>query len=436
MSVKITSLELENVKRIKAVSLSPSPSGLTVIGGRNGQGKTSVLDAIAWALGGGKYRPSQPRRADGPDDPRLSVTLSNGLTVTRSGKNAALKVTDPSGQKGGQQLLNSFLSELALDLPKFLSASDKDKASTLLQIIGVGDTLARLDSQEADLYAARHYTGQQYQTQAKLAEGLPYVEGAPEAPVSAAELLRQHQEVLLSNAENQRKRDRAAALARELTQITDQIDLLRQRQQELEADLEIARTDARDLEDRSTQQIEERLRQIDQINRDVELNRRKREAQARADQLQDQYRNYTAQIEEVRRQRTALLDAADLPLPGLSVEQGALTYQGQRWDCLSGADQLRIAVAIVRRLNPNCGFVLVDKLEQMDLDTLHDFGAWLEEQDLQAIVTRVSTGGECSIIIEDGLSAPSPAAVPPEPDSGPASPPSGGPRIIWTPGKF
>lgn len=47
MSVTIKSLEIENVKRIKAVTLTPTSTGLTVIGGRNNQGKTSVLDSIA-----------------------------------------------------------------------------------------------------------------------------------------------------------------------------------------------------------------------------------------------------------------------------------------------------------------------------------------------------------------------------------------------------
>lgn len=44
MSVKIAALEAENVKRIKAVALTPSPTGLTIVGGNNNQGKTSVLD--------------------------------------------------------------------------------------------------------------------------------------------------------------------------------------------------------------------------------------------------------------------------------------------------------------------------------------------------------------------------------------------------------
>ena len=101
---------------------------------------------------------------------------------------------------------------------------------------------------------------------------------------------------------------------------------------------------------------------------------------------------------------TDLLEKANLPLEGLSVEDGELTYKGFKWDNLSGADQMKVGVAIVRRLNPNCGFVLLDKLEQMDLDTLDEFGRWLRQEDLQVIATRVSTGDECAIIIEDGYS--------------------------------
>lgn len=136
--IKITNLELENIKRIKAVQLAPSESGLTVIGGNNGQGKTSVLDGIAWALGGDKFKPSQPQRDGSVIPPHLRVTLSNGLIVERKGDRGTLKITDPNGGKGGQQLLNEFIGQLALDLPKFMQATSKEKAQTLLRIIGVG----------------------------------------------------------------------------------------------------------------------------------------------------------------------------------------------------------------------------------------------------------------------------------------------------------
>lgn len=132
MSVKINSLEIENVKRIKAVAMEPSETGLTVIGGNNAQGKTSILDTISWALGGDRYRPSNPTREGSTVPPRIKITLSNGLIVERAGKNSALKVIDPSGRKSGQQLLNEFVEELALNLPRFLHSTSKEKANTLL----------------------------------------------------------------------------------------------------------------------------------------------------------------------------------------------------------------------------------------------------------------------------------------------------------------
>ena len=139
MSVKIDSFEIENTKRIKTVSLEPSPQGLTVIGGRNGQGKTSVLDAITWALAGERYRPSNPQREGSVLPPNIRIVLDNGLVVERKGKNSALKVTKPEGGAGGQQLLNEFISTFALDLPKFMAATGKEKADMLLDIVGVKD---------------------------------------------------------------------------------------------------------------------------------------------------------------------------------------------------------------------------------------------------------------------------------------------------------
>lgn len=145
------------------------------------------------------------------------------------------------------------------------------------------------------------------------------------------------------------------------------------------------------------------------------LNREKAEEDARA--YQQQYDSLTAEIEQLREDKRALLDGAKLPMEGLGVADGALTYHGQKWDNMSGSEQLRVATAIVRCLKPQCGFVLLDKLEQMDLGTLREFGAWLESEGLQAIATRVSTGDECSIIIEDGYVQGEEQPLPDEPQS-------------------
>lgn len=416
MSVKINTLELENVKKIRAVQLTPSKNGLTLIGGRNRQGKTSVLDAIAWALGGDRFKPSEPHREGSMVEPHLKITLDNGIVVERSGKNGALKVLDPSGNRAGQQLLNSFVETFALDLPRFMGGSPKEKADTLLKIIGVGDKLYELEREEKRLYDERRFTGQIADQKRKYADELPEFPDAPTEPVSASELIARQQEILVRNGENQRKRNELNKITMKKHSLCDSLNALDERIAEMQekreemlaeynktvADEETALNVAAGLVDEPTAEIEADINRIDEINRKVRSNADKARARAEADELSSDYNALTEHIEAVRRERTALLEGADLPLPGLSVEGGDLLYNGHKWDGMSGAEQLIVSTSIVRRLNPECGFVLLDKLEQLDLDTLKKFGEWLEKEGLQAIATRVSTGDECSIIIEEG----------------------------------
>lgn len=410
--IKINKLEIENVKRIKAVKVEPTPSGLTVIGGKNNQGKTSVLDAIAWALGGDRYRPSEAQREGSVIPPNLKVVLSNGLIVERKGKNSSLKVTDPDGNKSGQQLLNDFIEELALNLPKFMQASNREKCNILLQILGIGQTLAEMELEENDAYNRRHAIGQIADQKAKFAKEQIYYPEAPKELVSASELIRQQQDILAKNGENQRKREYANKLQEKVNSISAEIMKLKNELEKKEEefltaknDMYIALTDAKDLQDQSTTELEKNIEAIDDINRKVRANMDKDKAEQDALEYKNQYAELTAELEAIRKKKADLLENADLPLPELSVYDGELIYKGQKWDNMSGSDQLKVSTAIVRKLNPKCGFVLLDKLEQMDLDTLKEFGAWLEVEGLQAIATRVSTGDECSIIIEDGYSS-------------------------------
>lgn len=409
MSIKINKLEIENVKRVKAVSIEPKQNGLTVIGGNNNQGKTSVLDAITWALGGNKYKPSKAEREGSYASPEIRIELSNGLIVERKGKNSVLKVTDPSGNKAGQQLLDEFVEELAINLPKFMEATNKQKAETLLQIIGVGEQLAKLEMELTKTYNKRLEIGRIAEQKKKYADELPYFEDAPKELVSISELIKQQQEILAINGENQRKRQQVEQLNYQADNLTNQIQQLQAQLENLQAqhanvlnDLAIARTNAQDLTDQSTAEIEQSIANIEQINNKVRINLDKERAEAEAEQYKTEYANLDTQVENIRQQKMDLLKGANLPLEGLSVEDGELTYQGQKWDNMSGSQQLKVATAIVRKLKPDCGFVLIDKLEQMDLDTLNAFGEWLTQEGLQAIATRVSKGEECSIIIEDG----------------------------------
>ena len=407
--IKINNLEIENIKRVKAVKIEPTQSGLTIIGGKNKQGKSSILDAIAWGLGGDKYKPSTPKREGSMTDPFLHFELSNGLIVERKGVNSSLKVIDPQGNKSGQQLLNEFVEELALNLPKFMSASNKEKANILLQIIGVGDKLHALDTQETQLFNRRTEIGRIADQKKKFAAEMVSYPEAPKELVSASELIKKQQDILARNGENSRKRSAVVDISKntdflkaKVERLTEELRQANEAYQVSLSDLAIAQKSAENLQDESTAELEQSLTNIEAINVKVRANYEKEKAEIDAEDFSKQYTALTEEINDVRQSRMDLLKSAPLPLPELSVENSELVYGGFKWDDMSGSEQLKVATAIVRKLNPNCGFVLIDKLEQMDIETLKEFGQWLEQEGLQVIATRVSSSDECSIIIEDG----------------------------------
>ena len=381
--MKINKLEIENVKRVKAVRIEPTKNGLTVIGGKNAQGKTSVLDAIAWALGGNKFRPSEAVNTGSVIPPHMKIIMDNGLVVERKGKNSDLKVTDPSGQKGGQQLLDEFVEELALNLPKFMEASGKEKANTLLQIIGVGQQLAELEQKEKQIYQERLFVGRTADQKEKFAAEQPYYPDAPDEPVSAADLIRMQQDILARNGENQRKRNLASQLEIQANQAEKELSLAYARAAEAEKQLEAAKEkynkacedrdiafrSAESLIDESTAELEDSINHIDALNLKVRANLDKAKAEDDAKVYRDQYVQLSQSLEQVRNEKMSLLENADLPLPDLSILDGELIYHGQKWDNMSGAEQMIVSTSIVRRLNPKCGFVLLDKLEAMPLST-------------------------------------------------------------------
>lgn len=410
--MKITALEVQNVKRVKAVALEPSPEGLTVVGGRNGQGKTSVLDAIAYALGGERLAPTNYRREGAAAESRIRVETDDGLIIERKGKNAALTVTDSTGRRGGQKLLDAVVGRMSIDLPSFLNANDRGKADILLKILGVGDELERLEREEKSKYDLRTATGRMAEQKEKAAQELPWHEGAPEEEVSAAELVKRQQDILARNGMHRRLREELAANRRELEaanrrlfELATETARLKAQEEALARKVSVGEKTVAELVDESTAEVERDIAAIEETNAKVRENRRRREVLADAADIRQQYGELTAEIEEIRAKKAKLLEGADLPYPGLSVQDGKLTLDGKAWDCMSSSKQLIVATAIAARLAPDCKFVLADKLEILDLDTLAEYDAFLREHGLQCIGTRVSTGGECSIVIEDGMAA-------------------------------
>ena len=391
---------MENVKRIRAIRLEPSVDGLTIIGGKNAQGKTSVLDGIAYALGGEKYAPSNLRREGAIADTVIHIETDDGLVIERKGKNASLTVTDKDGKRHGQAILDAIIGKMAIDLPKFLNANDKAKADTLLQILGIGDDLAKLEREEKAKYDTRTTVGRMAEQKKKAAADMPWHDDVPEKKLSVEKLIEQQQEVLGRNGVKQKLRDDIEANKRHLATYKAQLKEITEAIARLEEN--IAKAESSDLELEDVSELKSKIANFEAINEKIAENQAKLRREEEAADLSDQYDSLTVEINEIRKKRMELLDGCDLPYPGLTVEEGILKLDGKAWDCMSGAQQMIVGCAIASRLNPKCKFVLLDKLEQLDLETLAEFDNWLKENDLQCIATRVSTGEECSLIIEDG----------------------------------
>lgn len=402
--VKILCFSAENFKAVKTFYCEPKPEGLTIIGGDNCAGKTTCLDILSFALGGAKYRPSNPKREGAVGDTTLHVELSNGLTVERKGKNLSLTVTDREGARHGQELLDAFISNIAIDLPKFYNASSKDKAHMILDTLGIEEKLAELAKREKEKYDTRTMVGREADRKQKAAEDMPWHEDVPEEKVSVKELIAQQQEVLARNGIRAEHKRNLESYKSKVADIDSRVKaLLDEKAELLDKINDVQNAVQKDGEDESTAELEGRIANFEAINSKIAENAERTRRMEEADALNDQKDALTKEIEEIREERLSLLKNADFPLEGLTVNDDCeLIYNGAAWDCMSGAQQLIVSCAIASRINPNCRFVRMDKLEQLDLKTLAEFDKWLRTQDLQCIATRVSTGSECTLVVENG----------------------------------
>lgn len=432
--VRIAEFRVENFKRVQAVEVVPNDTGLTAIGGNSGEGKTTLLHAIMSTLLGERYTPTNAVH-DGAAGGRNFVRLTNGVEVTRTytPKGTYLTVKDPAGRDAGQQLLNSLLSELALNISKFMRAPDKDKAETLLKILGI-DTKP-LEAKIAKLEQERLLKGREHVRAKGHAESLPYWEHVGNTPMDGGQLVAELEKGLQHNAQIRQAqqnadanrarltacRQRCAAMMRELTDLQARLKAAESEAVNLQTACDQADQANAGLQPTDTTTLQAKMADLDAHNAKTRDNASREQAYAEVEAFAAEYSDLDLQVTAARAELTALINGADLPLPTLTIEDGALRYRGKAWDCMGGAEQRQVAVAICRRINPRCGFVLVDGLEAMDLKTMREFSAYLKSQGLQAIGTRVSTGPECTLIIEDGRIA---GGVTEEPEATTAEEPS------------
>jgi len=471
--MKVKRFTMENVKAVNLFDYEFPENGVISLGGGNNQGKTSILNGMQYAVGGETFRPTNFKKDDSHGEPLLRMEFTNGIVAQRIGESADLKVYDETGKLSRQKLLDQYISKFALDLPRFLNGTDKERAEILLKALHIEDKVNALDEAIESEYTDRTIIGRIRDQKKKAGKEMPFHEDVGETELSPSDILSRMQEVNVRNAKIQaakqeldnnnadlvrlveagEKIDTALAkvdsetealcekvdedLANKLKAINEQIKRLQESivstnefaeshkaqiiksaeankaalaSQKSENDKAVdaitekitaAETQDFTLEDTSSFQRE--LDALEDTNIKIRENIARSKVLQEADEQSRKYDEKTAVIEDLRKQKDALLQGAGLPFPGLSVENKVVTLNGKAWDCMSESMKIRVGCAIVMRINPSCKFMYVDKLEQLDKESMAALNQFAIDHDLQIIGTRVTDNPEdCTVIIKNG----------------------------------
>lgn len=423
--MKIIRLSSSNVKRLVAVDIQPDGS-LVVIGGKNGAGKSSVLDSIMYALAGKGSIPAEPVRK-GQRRAKVVVDLEGGLRVTRSFDAAGgskLVVEDKGAeQKSPQAMLDKLCGQLCFDPLEYSRLKPQAQAEVLRKLVGV-DT-AELDQRRSDIYARRTEAGREAKRLQAQLDALPApVAGVPATEVSIADLTdelarRQEQQrandaVAQAATDAARKSAEAARaveddeaevqrLERILAEALEALEHSRQEALSAQQQAQRARAAADALVAPDLAEVREQLRTVEQTNRQVRANQQRAKLQRSVVDADAQVDRLSDEIQAIDDEKHERIAGAQFPIPGLSLGIDGVELDGVPLEQASQAQRLRVSVAMGFALNPELRVLLVRDGSLLDEESMRLVAEMAEQADGQLWLERVSSTGEgCSVVIEDG----------------------------------
>lgn len=393
--MKIIELRAENVKRLKAVGIHPDGT-LQVIGGRNAQGKSSVLDAIWLALGGGKAGKSTavPIR-DGED--KASVTLDLGdLVVTRSwtkgGTSLKVNSADGAAYSSPQKMLDALVGQLTFDPLEFTRLSAREQRDALLGLVDLPVDIDSLEQKRATLFAERTAIGQQ----GKAIGDVTVDNTLPEQETSMSEAVAE-----LRAAEELGQQ--VAHAQREVAKARDDVKYLRSQLATAEQALTAAEENIEELGTApDTAPLAARLETLEEENQRTRANNAAREKAAERDRLRDAYSDLTEQIDALDTEKQQALASASFPVDGLGFDEHGVTYAGVPFSQASSAEQIRVSLAMAMAANPKLRVIRILDGSLLDGDAMAAIREQVAERDFQLWIERVGDADEGAVVIEDG----------------------------------
>lgn len=426
--MKIISLQAENFKKLHAVEIKPD-GNFVQITGRNGQGKSSTLDAIWVALAGIGVAPKEPIRK-GAEAARIRLDLGE-IIVTRFFKagekntfTTSLTVESAEGARypSPQKLLDSLLGALSFDPLAFSRMDAKQQFDTLRKFVP-GVDFEAIDRQQAGDYQRRTDINRRHKDAKTAADQIRAADVAPVEPVDESALVAKLKEAGDHNADVEKRKANRETYA---TRISDDALKCRGYEEQI-AELEDKLADMREILKNSLAEVEVKRAKLAEapelpavintavIVKELETAReanqrfaewaadtkRRTELRAAAEKLDMESKDLTRAMEKRLADKQAAIAAAQLPITGISFGEGAVLLNGLPFDQASDAEKLRASVEMAMAAHPKLQVVRIRDGSLLDEDGLKLVAEMADARDCQVWIERVSDGG-VGIVLENG----------------------------------
>lgn len=429
--MKILNLTAENFKILRAVEITPDGSMVT-IGGRNGQGKSSILDAIWVALAGRSAAPPKPIR-EGEEKATIKLDLGD-LIVTRtftekegSKYTDTVKVEDADGRRypKPQTVLDALLGEIGFDPFDFVQKKPHEQAEILMEMVPLSVDLDELAADDSSDYEKRRDVNRDIKLLEGQLAGIPK-EDIPEDAPNRSELVARLGSAADTNGaidrEARRREDEKKIIdslvdkndevLEEIAELEDRLADLKEQSKNYEADIDKRRAAVKEWPELDEKVNTDELRdQLDEAD-EIAAKRQKQEQRAalveKLTALREESQGYTDAMEQREKEREAALAEAEMPIEGLgfAVDDNGkpiVTYEGLPFDedQISTAAALRVSTAIAMAANPQLRVLRIKDGSLLDDDAMALLAEMAEAEDYQLWIERVGTGG-VGIVIEAG----------------------------------
>jgi DNA repair exonuclease SbcCD ATPase subunit len=408
--MKVIGLKAENIKRLKAVNVDFGEGNLFKITGRNGAGKSSLMDCIEMAICGKSSVPDEPIRRGakkGFTSTDLGELVATRTFSQKGGTSLKLVAKDGKAVKSPQAVLDKLKGNLTFDPLEFSRMDPKKQGEVLRDLVGI-DT-REIDLKITNAYDERREIGREVKSFKAQYEAIEVPENAPSGEVSVTAIAQEIRHAEENNRSIDSFNHSIELINTDVKTSEQRIKKLKEEIKALQSSIRTDKEEAQILEKTRDKlkiiniaELEKQMSQAEENNSIARQVKEKEEIKRRYNDTGKKYEYLTTTIESLEAEKLELVESAEYPLDGLSVSDGEVLYNDLPLAQASSAEKLRVSVSIAMALNPELRIIMIKDGSLLDSDNIAEIEKLAKDRDFLVLIEMVDESGEVGIVIEDG----------------------------------